>query len=318
MTIKLDLTTNKKLLLVKQLYQQAILQSSSENSVIKRIMAVIGFDLASETVLKAVVRALDTTVIFKGRFHELIDQVNRLLDDNGMSHIEDKANIKDVHKLRNLAQHEVRSPNVNEVNDCRTYTRDFLRKIVLKVWDVDFNNIRLSNNIQNSKIRDFLLKSEEAFKNGEYSESVKYAAGGLSLSLISVKKAIVGGVPRRPINTASFTRPSGRPLGSTHFSEPEHTQSRYEEDLNKVMKRMQETLLYIGLGMNYSEYMNYKKIVGDISFSVGSTEPIMYGNKKPLDRDDAEYVISYCSEAIVQIESVVGDLKKPFGKVHWY
>ncbi|CAN5725256.1 hypothetical protein BH24ACI2_BH24ACI2_01210 [soil metagenome] len=61
MLISLDVVTRKKLILVKQIYQRALIQAQAKHSYVDCIFAVVGFDLANETVLKAVVSALNPT-----------------------------------------------------------------------------------------------------------------------------------------------------------------------------------------------------------------------------------------------------------------
>ena len=89
-----------------------------------------------------------------------------------------------------------------------------------------------------------------------------------------------------------------------------------DEKLHGPVKKMQETLLYLGLGMNYAEYMRYKKIAGDVHLIPGVWIPTTYNRKKTITRDDAEFVVSYCSETIVQIETIVGDIEVPFESEH--
>jgi hypothetical protein len=60
MTIPVDTIVRKKLILVKQLYQNALLQSSSRHNILNRILSVIGFDLSTETLLRAIVSSLET------------------------------------------------------------------------------------------------------------------------------------------------------------------------------------------------------------------------------------------------------------------
>jgi hypothetical protein len=61
MPASLDVITRKKLILVRQLYQRAVIQGEAQHSYVDRIIAVIGFDLSNETLLKAIVSCLDAT-----------------------------------------------------------------------------------------------------------------------------------------------------------------------------------------------------------------------------------------------------------------
>ena len=188
----LDSITAKKLILVKQLYQQAILQSASQYSTIKRILGVIGFDLAIETLLKTVVMAFDSSKVPPDKFNDIVQRANALLIKNGLNELPDRGNINYVHSIRNDAQHKAKYPNMDDVSDCRTYTRDFVDKIVNEVWAVSFEDISLSDSIQHIEIKKIILEAETALSQEDYQKAVENAAVGLTRSLIHVQKAIVG------------------------------------------------------------------------------------------------------------------------------
>lgn len=153
MTISVDPITRKKLIIVKQLYQNTIRQSASQHSTIDRLLSVIGFDLAIETLLRAIVGSLDSSKSPADGFQGLVQQCDNLLVGNGISAIPDKANIQYIHSIRNDAQHKAKYPNESDVSDCRTYTRDFLRKTITEIWALDFEKISLIDVVQHDKVR---------------------------------------------------------------------------------------------------------------------------------------------------------------------
>lgn len=85
----------------------------------------------------------------------------------------------------------------------------------------------------------------------------------------------------------------------------------------QAFERMQEILLYVALGMNYTDYMKYKGIAGQVFFTLDGT-PQRIGGKKNPDANDAEFVVAYCTDTVVQIESRVGSLEAPFGSNRWF
>jgi len=138
----LDQVTLKKLVLIKQLYQRAEIQSFSESNV-DRIMAVTTFDLAIETALKAVIRSLDHSKTPSDGFESFLQQAENLLSkksDGAMKEIPDRAHVKSVHSIRNDIQHEAQVPDKSVVSDCRTYTRDFFQKLILVLCNINFAN----------------------------------------------------------------------------------------------------------------------------------------------------------------------------------
>jgi len=302
MPIPIDPITHRKLILVKQLYQQAVVQSASQHSFVGRIMSVIGFDLAIETVLKAVVGSLEPSKVPSDAFQGLVQQSDKLLVDGGYNPVPDKANIQYVHSIRNDAQHKAKYPNESDVSDCRTYTRDFLQKIVADVWGLSFERISLTDIVQHQKVKEFLVDAETALSQSDYQEAVQQAAAGLTWALRSVKTAIVGRTP-------SFAR--------AFLMEESFGRMKSDRDVYRAFERMQETLLYIALGMNYADYMHYRQIAGSVQFTLNG-RPHYYGMKEHIDAGDAEFLVAYCTDTVVQIESRVGSLDAPFGSDHWY
>jgi hypothetical protein len=86
MTITLDSASRKKLVLAKQLYQQSLRQSAAHTSIMDRIMAVIGFDLAIETALKAAAIAMDPALKPKALFKTLLCRIRAKSADHPLTH----------------------------------------------------------------------------------------------------------------------------------------------------------------------------------------------------------------------------------------
>ena len=306
MSIKVnpDLVTRKKLVLVKQLYQRAEIQSFSESN-IDRIMSVITFDLAIETALKAVIRSLDPIKTPSDGFENFLQQAESLLNKNSsgsMNEVPDRAHIKSVHSIRNSIQHEAIVPDKSVVSDCRTYTRDFLQRIIIDVWGLSFKEISLTDLIQDARVKKFLSNAEESRSQGDNRKAVEHAAAGLSWCLLRVKTALVG--PEEHFVRALLVKGS--------FGEPEEN-----SDLFRAFEKMQETLLCVTLGMNCNEYMHYKQIAGTTAFTIAG-EPHYYNMEKEINSEDTNFIISYCVDTILQIENLVGSIEKPFGQVDWY
>jgi len=305
MPVPIDPITRKKLILVKQLYQQAVVQSASQHSVISRILSDIGFDLAVETVLRAIVGSLDPSKTPADGFQGLIQQCDPLLATAGCNPIPDKANIQYIHSIRNDAQHKAKYPNESDVSDSRTYCRDFLQKVIVDVWGLDFDRISLTDAIQNEKVRQFLTEAGKALDQKDYRQAIHQAAGGLTWALNRVRTAVVGRLP-------SFAH--AIPVVDA-FGKP---QSGFDaRNTYQALERMQETLLYVALAMNYTDYMKYKSLAGQVLFTLDGNHHHAGGKENP-DANDAEFVVAYCTDTVVQIESCVGNLEAPFGSDRWY
>jgi len=265
-------------------------------------MSVIGFDISVETTLKAVVGSLDASSTPNDRFQGLVQQVENLLANAGSNQLPDKANIQHIHAIRNDAQHKARYPNEIEVSDCRTYARDFLQKILQDTWGLQFERISLIDLIQNDEARKYLADAESALEKGDYRRAVEEAAAGLTRALAKVKASLVG--KDQLFIDGIIVQKSIREPGP-------------DESILEAFRKMQDTLMYLSLGMNIADHMHFYEIAGMTIFTINGKHE-QFGVKEPLQQKDAEFVVAYCTDSVVQIEEQVGSLDKPFGKDFYY
>jgi hypothetical protein len=282
MTIPLDVITRKKLILVRQIYQRAVIQSEVLHSDFDRIMSLIAFDLASETVLKAVVGALEPSKNTDKDFQSIIQQADALFVKQSFPEVPDKPKIQHVHSLRNDAQHKAKYPSNTDVSDSRTYTRDFLQQIVLNVWGQDFNTISLTEVIRHTRVKEFLEQAEQEIKNSNTVQAVARAKAGFQLAMGKVKHSVVG---------------------------------RYADSMSDhiTVKKISNAVFLSVVGLDYPSYLRYKKLSRMIHvFDYGDHIQINTGSDDPITTEDAEYIVNYAVNSVIQIESLVGDIEKPF------
>jgi hypothetical protein len=305
MPITADSITLKRLILVKQLYHQSLTQSSSQSDV-NRIMAVIGFDLAVETILKVIIGALDPHSNPKDEvnFHQYRNKADQLMFDNGLNQLPHKRNIGYVHDLRNSAQHKAKYPSETEVNDSRTYVRDFLQQVLSQVWGLSIESISFTDLIQHRLVKECFTKAETLFAEPDYTQAVLWATGGLNKAIDLVRRSIVGDT-RSYSDIAVMIKDSG--------------QQRTSRGMYRSFQEMRETLLYVMLGLNYVEYLRYRTVMQKLGghaevYDDGAYRFYLTDGLKQIDADTAEYLIRYCIDTVVQIESRVENLAKPFSK----
>ncbi|MFL6207422.1 MAG: hypothetical protein ACJ74W_01140 [Pyrinomonadaceae bacterium] len=281
MPLPVDTIILRKLVIGKQLYQQAVIQAARRNAS-GRIISIIGFDLSTETVLRVVIGAIDPSKTPANDFQGLIQQADILLSGASFNPVPNKAQIQSVHTLRNDAQHKAKYPNDPDISASRIYTRDFLQAIINDIWGLAFDQISLAELIQNSEVREHLLRAEKALDVPNYQTAVQESAYGLNLAINLIGKAVVG--PEVELPT---------PVGNIY----------------NVLYRMREALLYSALGMNYGDYVRYRRIAGGVTFnadSSGKLHPQGFGMKENVDANDAEFVVSYSIDAVLEIEERVG------------
>ena len=302
MTIPPNQITNKKLILIKQLYQRAIILSGREHSMVDRIMALIAFDLTIETVLKTVIVSLDTSKTPHDSFPVIIKQANDLLVSKSMMAIPDQGHIQHMHSLRNDAQHKARYPNKTDLDDCRIYVRDILKTFINNVYGINFETITQTELINNKEIRQYLANAEEYFENEDFKKASEWANVGLQRAIDYAGKPYVG----KPMQNI-FAQIATIDLGEIEEN----------RDTTIALERIQNTVRHLALGLNYSDQVRFNKIAGTVRFALGGNHKV-HSMKDQISKDEAEFVLSFSIDAIVQIESHVGDLEKPFGQKYWW
>jgi hypothetical protein len=299
MSIPLDDITRKKLILVRQLYQRAILQAETMHSYVDRIMAVIGLDLSNETVLKAVVGAVARNKSIKNDFQQIVKQADDALVLAGLPPIPDKIKIQHVRTLRNDAQHKAKYPNENDVSDCRTYTRDFLKQIILDVWGADFETLSLVDTIQNPKVKGYLLAAERELRTNNFNQAAFEAISGYNWTISQTKASIMG---RLPYEAKAF------------LVTDNSKRQKESEQIFLLFKHMRDTIMRSLVGISFSSYRRYRQIteaIGHVSFYEDGGRS-MGGTGYSPNIKEAEYVVEFVTNAVLQIESLVGDIDKPF------
>ena len=301
MVITLDQVTRKKLILIKQMYQRATILSSREHNMVDRIMALVGFDLTVETVLKAAVNSLDAVKTPADSFQGLIDQADKLLGSASMKLVPEKAHIRHVHSLRNDAQHKAKYPNKSDLDDCRIYIRDFLKAFVQDVYGIDFETVSQTELIKHKQIKKHLTDAQDYFKNSDYQKASELANVGLHTALNYAGRPYVG---------RSFDYMFDKIMVSDKSKG-----QKGDPDVTKAFQKIQNTVRHLALGLDYSDKVKFNKIAGFVLFSFGGGHNV-YNMKKDIGEDEAEFVLSFAIDAIIQIENRVGDLEKPFGQQH--
>jgi hypothetical protein len=293
----------RKLALSKQLYQHAVNQAA-RHAVGSRVLAIIAFDLATETLLRTVVTSLAPEKTPADGFAGLLQQAESTLTSAGLGALPDKANILHVHGFRNDAQHKARYPSVSDVSDARTYTRDFLDKLAAIVWGLRFDAITLVDLIQNETVRKYLREAETAFAASDYVHAAKQAAIAAHWTLERVQQPFVGRLPGF-IGGIEVTSHGGR---------------RSDFDSRAVLRSIeltQETVLWLALGLDVADVVHFWRLAGHAYFTMDG-QGHCEGTKADIEVAEAEFVMALAIDLAYQVESRVGDIERPFGRDDWH
>jgi len=277
--LTIDIITYRKVAIAKQIYDKALLQSFIVYNPVNAILSVIGFDLAVETLVK-------TLVVFLGivkvedlknfKIDNLLTKTEDYLTTEKLESLPDKTGILRVRKIRNSAMHEAKIPSVSDVDDSRTWSKDFLDEIVLRVWDKSFDLISITDFIQNEVVKNLLIDAEKEYEDKNWKKSILQAATGLSLILKPLK--------------ISLDSPS---------------QKFYQDSVLHVtsaVRNLQEMLLLNALGIDFAGYVKFQEISGNVH-RLNDASYSLENMKEEVNSDDSRFVITFCSDTIIQVES---------------
>jgi hypothetical protein len=160
----------KQLVLAKSLYLHGCSHASYKDNV-SRMLAIHHFDNAVEIILKCVAVKQGITPRKKYfYFEELLDRV---------SDLPLKEQVRGLHQIRNIVQHQGDIPSVESVFKYQVYTEDFFRGVCTQVFSVSYEELYLSTLVEIENIREKLLKAEQAFGSGEFRECIELCEDAL-------------------------------------------------------------------------------------------------------------------------------------------
>lgn len=310
-----DLIIRPKVVLAKSLYAQGAARVHQVAGLPDRVLAIIAFDWAIETVLKAAILQLDESKQGRDLSGDLTQKCRQALAAKGVS-LPDEGLIGRVRSVRNAAQHEARVPTDAELTECRIWTLSFLGDFVKLIWNVDFERLSVAGLIRHDGVRAILVAGEQLHAEGNAIEAAAQGYGAVQRTLKKVRLAIVGqSMPevRIPSGSGPFET-DGAPLASRTL---EAIQSSLEAT-RETLERMQDVALFNALGLDYATYVRFGARIGSVKVMVNDQVRVARRPESPgLDLPEAAAILAWCADIIVQIETHVQDLDAPFGVRSW-
>jgi hypothetical protein len=292
---------------VKQIYQRALVQSASQHSDVDRILSLISFDLANETLLKNAITAVDSRIKFESKLNDLITKADDVFSKAApiIPPVPDAQKIMRVRNIRNGAMHEAKYPTPSDISDCRTYTRDFLQQVVTNVWGVSFDSLSLIDVIQNQRVKEFLTKAEQELASGDHMQALVNAMAGFNWAIDKVSKEIVGEIPS----------------GVDAFMMLAYEEMKPSRNIFESFKDIQNIVFQSLIGLDHVSYIKYKRVTRLIGVGImgdGSLSVNFGKDPSSISSDDVDFVVNFAINSVIQIESLVGDIDDPFGHNKWW
>lgn len=149
----------KRLVLAKSLYLHGCTHATNKDNV-SRMVAIHHFDNAVEIVLRCVTTRQGVKSKKKQLYFEELLQAN---DDLPL-----KEQMRGLHRARNAVQHQGDVPSMESVVKYKGYTEDFFRQVCKAIFSVRYEELFLSELIDNENLREQVRKAEEVLGKGEF------------------------------------------------------------------------------------------------------------------------------------------------------
>lgn len=174
---KKEETEIRRLVLAKKLYLHGCSHASNKDEV-SRMLAIHNFDNAVEIVLKCIVTKHQVKPSRKYfYFEELLEKLKELPL---------KTQMRELHNIRNLVQHQGNIPSGETVIKYKGYTEDFFRDVVKKEFDISYDKLYLSDLIESKKLKKKVLEAEKAFEKKEYKRCIELCDDALIVATFDV------------------------------------------------------------------------------------------------------------------------------------
>lgn len=160
----------------KSIYLHA-LQHSDSGSVSDRAISIVNFDGAIEMFLYALMEHAGSEIPNNADFYSLINDVRRKLTELNLdTALLQEVSIKNMHRARNQTQHHGIIPSVEDIQRYRTMTYKVLSNLSESILKRRFEEISLSELIQDNFVKTLYKKGEEAYFSSNYENALIYIA----------------------------------------------------------------------------------------------------------------------------------------------
>jgi hypothetical protein len=286
-----DTLVIRKLSIVKSLFDRATNDLQYIHVLSNRLMALIGMDLAVETLLKIINATLNEQWKNIEQFQPLVQSVEETLKSRGLN-FPYKAGILHQHSLRNDAQHKGRYPNEMDLAESTTTTRSFCSELLMSIWEIDFQALSLVDLIVDQTLRSCLFESQWAIESGNFRKSLCLTNAAFGMGSNCLKTLL----PRTAFGISSSI------LSVRSGIEPSEINRALRDSENNA-KRYAALL---ATSINPVEYHRFLSTIPSMSYEiVPSSQGVnqhwilhFYDKAKDFAKEDAEWSLNFAINAI--------------------
>ncbi len=319
----ITLFTARRLLVIKEMYNQAIL-CRIDGSDTSRMIACHHLDMAVELFLKTILTYLDPLVKIKFiQFPDLWKNTNQICQNKMTYILPYESDMITLHGSRNQVQHQGSVPSSSDLLQFEICVKKFLDEVLLAIFSKKLDDIFFADVIHNIQIKNFLKDAELLLIRNNFNQSVEKVSVAFELGKHYKMKEIKkrhGYAPSLSSHMSPLI-PDFNNIGSSfgsfggtrevEFLGRDLTEiKRGLNDLVRDMSEMRRTISnelellrsindILMLGLNYLDYNKFKKMSYNV-FNIESHPDSWTSRDKSISntKDDALFCLNFVFMAL--------------------
>ncbi|MFC6159658.1 hypothetical protein [Kribbella jiaozuonensis] len=291
--------TSRRLRVARQAFTSAEALAAAGMTDADRVSAIVGFDFAAETVIRAVLfdaaRYLDAKVDPKVQgFRPMLEAAAEAFrSDSLATDVPGRPGLEHVRNIRNAAQHEARIPTLVEVHESRIYTKDAATEAVRLAWGVDFLAADIQA-VRSAIVRGYLNSAVASEDAGDLAGAMGWLHAAFEHGLTHGGENLVG----PPIKADVLA-----------LAEPGRVDARgILADLQTSFRRLQVLGRLTAFGINVPTYLHWQRIFAGAPPLNFNGELSRYDGERDWPKQEVDRAMAYVIDAVLRMEQVVDDV----------
>jgi hypothetical protein len=296
--LALDGETTRRLAVVREVFESGVSRSSVDNRA-ARVLAVIDFDFAVETLLRVVHKTLAGESPDRSKtVPTLLKDVNKFMAAKLGTGLSEYAEVDRMHAIRNGVQHHAEYPTEDQTIRIRQSAAICVEATLRAVWGIGLFDVDEIDSIDTTTARTRLKQARSLLDEEEPEPNKVLGLCWLAMSevLEVCRREFIGQPPAHGTQIVT----------ASHFGH-----NAGSEDLLTIILRTQDLVLVQALGVDPVAYGRFTHLTSGFFLPLGRDEPIRsMGMDTPEPTlDTARRMYTFVVSAIIQIETRVGVLE---------
>lgn len=283
-----DSITMRRLVIMKQIFSQGK-DHRRKYTQMGYMLACHHYDLSIEMLLRMICTDLNIKLKLKedGFWHiwELVNTEVQKKFKNGLPLMHE---IEALRNTRNSIQHAGTIPSDLDVERFEGYTRTFLEDTIKKVFSINFEQVKLSELIDDTILKVYLDEAENLLSENNFEEAIKK----LSVAFEIGKTKSLGNI---------YEDDWSRILRPFAFDDIEKILGRRAiRDLVEAFEKTEKMLNMLALRLDYEDYLNFKKKSFEVVWYIGESKPKAIGiTSEPITKENADFCYNFVLNSFI-------------------